>query len=117
MSILKKLLKRRSYPIRMGDVEITIRALTIGEILRMEVLPADQRTGFVIGCSLLETDGQPVFQQGVSTSGQILESDASFAVRVLDELRDIPTDSLGEIAAAIQRLGRPVDPETVRKNS
>lgn len=110
--VLDKLKKRRSYPVTIDGETVNVRSLTIGELQRMESVEGDDKAGFVLGCALLETDGQRSFIQGAE------ESDAEFGKRVLAASVDIPTDNLSALKDAINKLSNNIPPqETIRKNS
>ena len=116
MSVLSKLAKRRFYPVPLGDETVHVRALTIGELGKLDSLSQTDKTGYVFGCAVLEPDGSRAFTQRLAAGEQAAETDSEFSQRVLAEMEQIPTDSLAELSTAIERLGKPVDAEKLRKN-
>ena len=124
MSVLEKLKTRRSYPVKIGDVEIKVRAMTIGELNEVDKIADDLKTGFVMGSCLCDDAGQPAFTRRRTMEGLEILSEGNvgveekaedFARRVMDALTDISTETIKEISRAIAEIGS-IDIEGLRKN-
>lgn len=124
MSVLEKLKTRRSYPVKIGDVDVKVRAMTIGELTEVDKISDSLKTGFVVGCCLCSEDGQPAFTRRRTMEGlEVLsegnvgadEAAEDFAKRVMDALNDVSTETLKEISRAIGEIGS-IDIEGLRKN-
>lgn len=110
MSMIDRLKKRRCYPVQIGEDTVYLRSMTLGEMDRTEKLPYDDRTGFVLACSLIQQDGTPEFS---AITG---ETDAELSGRVIAAMSDVPDDNLRAIADAIQKLRHTPTVESIAKN-
>lgn len=109
--VLERLRKKRGTAVVIGDETFHVRSLTIGELRKLDLLSADDKTGFIVGCALCESgDGGRAIEQ---TPG---ESDADYAARVLGELSDVPTDAIRALSEGVARIGMTPKMETVIKN-
>lgn len=109
MGTLERLRKRNSYPVNPDEPDgIKVRALRLDEVARMNVLEPEQKTAFILGCGLLEDNGEQVYPQAEM-------SDVDFAKHILASAQ-IGMDQLAPIVAAINRVSTPQDPATIAKN-
>lgn len=117
MGLLEKIATRRSYPLELDPGNtIQLCSLEIDEIERADVLPDKLKNPFILGCSLCEDNGDPAFTKVEKPDGA-MESDAEFAIRVKDRLREakVRTDTVIKITRTIGMLGT-VDRESIAKN-
>jgi len=109
MSVLDKIKKRRFYPVDLGDGNIVnCRALTIGELRRLEALDKELKTPFVMGVALVDDKGATEFTK----TGE--ESDVQFAERVREAIADVSTETISAISQAIGKIGKVPEVETVK---
>lgn len=104
MGVLDKCAKRRKYPVDIDGEKIHVRALTYDEIDRLQLIGKDLKTGFILACGLLEDSGESAVPARVDP-----ESDAEWIARVIPVVRSIPSDTILEIVAAIDKVSRPAD--------
>lgn len=109
-TILEKLKNRRKYPVKIGDTEVFVRSLTIGELNAQDKLPNDLTSLFVVGSSLVNDDGSLFYPRGNG------ESNEEYARRMQTELEFLGADDFLAIIQATQKLLQPVDQETLAKN-
>ena len=108
--VLNRLRKKRGSPINIDGETFYVRSLTIGELTQLDTINADERTGYVVGCALVNEDGSQVIPKADS------ESSIDYAKRVLQELDDVPTANIKAISDGVANLGKSVKPEAVLKN-
>lgn len=121
MSVLNKLANRRKYPVKLGDEEVFVRSLTLGELETLDKLPADLQTAYAIGCALVDESGQqampcqmvPVSAEDPTTR---FECPTEYAKRCYDTLAIVPGDSLVALTEAIWKVTKPTSVETLTKN-
>jgi hypothetical protein len=92
------------------DETYFVRSLTIGELQRLDALEPEKRTGFVIGCTLCDSDGQPEIYTDVG------ETDAEYSARVLMELSDVPSESIRQLSEGVAAIGKVPAMATIAKN-
>lgn len=110
-NVLDRLKKKRGYPITIDGETYHARSLTLGELRRLEAIPHDQKTGFVVGCALCQdVDGQPEFPRNPD------ETDLDWATRIMGEVDDIPTETLRSISQGVADIGRTPKVEGTLKN-
>jgi hypothetical protein len=102
MGVLQKCAKRRCYPIDIDGETIHVRAITLDEMDRMQVLDKDTKTFFLLACGIVEANGD----QGVSAKRSD-ETDAAWVTRVTSELSVIPADTALQIVKEIDRVSKP----------
>ncbi len=107
---LNKLRKKRGFPVEIDGDTFHVRSLTLGELRRVETLKPADKTGFVIGCTLCTGDGgEPEFPK------QDGEDDSAWAQRVVDELADVPTETIRTLSDRVASLGKvPKTPDIVK---
>lgn len=114
-SVLSRLQKRRASAIEIDGETFYVRAMTIGELRRVDALvkeDADKRTGFVVGCTLCaDAEGAQALPPAEG------ETDAAWADRVLSELADVPTSTIAALSKGVADIGRTPKLETIAKNS
>lgn len=109
--LLDKYKKRAAYPIDLGDGDLGyVRALTFGEIERLNALAKEFKTPFVMGCAMVDNKGQGLFNQPPD------QADVDFAAAVRKELADVSTETIAKLSEGIGRIGKAPDQETVLKN-
>jgi hypothetical protein len=111
-SVLSRLKKKRGYPVDIDGETFHVRSLTIGELQRLDLLDADHKTGFVVGCALCsEANGEQELPRNAD------ETDAAWADRVLAELADVPTDTIRALSDGVAAIGKtPATLEKIAKN-
>lgn len=109
--VLERLRKKHGHPVTIEEETFHVRSLTIGELRRLDKLKPDERTGFIVGCSLC--DGADGAQSLPRAEG---EDDTAWAARVLEELSDVPSESIKALADGVSAIGKPVALETIVKN-
>lgn len=120
-SIIQRLQRRRCYPVKIDGEDYHVRAMTIRELEILGALPGECAAGWAIGCALVNSDRSAIFTLGTVTdptnpAEARPETNEEFARRVQDNLVDIPNDSMHELTAAIGKLNRVPDQETLQKN-
>ena len=113
-TILGRLAKRRCYPVKIeGEEDVHVRALTFGEIRALDKIPEELTGAFMFGCGLVSDTGDQAIPR---LDG---EDHKTFAARVADVLedREIPTDNIRDVSAAIGKLMRVPPVEEIAKNS
>jgi hypothetical protein len=119
--VLERLKKKRGSPVQIGDETYHVRTMTIGESRRMDRMVAalqrpddkhpEERTGFMLGCCVCnDTNGEQAIPKGAD------ETDAQWAVRVLDEFSDVPTETTTALLTGIANIGKPASLDTIIKN-
>lgn len=110
-SVIDKLKKRRSYPITIDGETFHIRAMTLGEMKRMESIDQEKAVGFMLGSALVEPDTTRSFPQAEG------ETDEAFADRVAETLADTPSDTIRAIGDRVQKLNHSMpSQESLAKN-
>lgn len=110
--VLNRLKKKRGYPVVIDEETFYVRSLTIGEFKRLGEIQDDQRTGFTIGCALCSDDkGEPEIPQKDG------EADSAWAERVLEELADVPSETIRALAEGVASLSKTPKASAVAKNS
>lgn len=109
--VLERLKKKRGHAVPIGDETFYVRSLTVGELRRLDKIQPDERTGFIIGCALC--DGEDGNQEVPRRDG---EDDSQWAARVLEELADVPSESIKALADGVSAIGKPISIETIVKN-
>ena len=102
--------RRKGVPVVIDDETYFVRSLTIGELQRLDALEPEKRTGFVIGCTLCDSDGQPEIYTDVG------ETDAEYSARVLIELSDVPSESIRQLSEGVAAIGKVPAMATIVKN-
>ena len=100
-AIIKKLSRRRAYPVNVDGEKLTVRALLISEHREaMEFSEDDLSLSIAIGFGLLGDDGKPLFPR---TPGEAIKD---FGERVQAELdkAEVPTDTRAQLAKVIIKL-------------
>lgn len=138
MGVLEKIKKRRSYDVTVGGEQVKITALTLRDLERLEELKsiADKstkplQTALMLGICLCEDNGNPAYSKierefpvtppedgepGADAGSVVrMETDIEFAERISEELKDVHLPTIGEIVAAINRVGK-VDADDIAKN-
>lgn len=112
-TVLGKLAKRRCYPVKIDGEDVHVRALSYGEIRALESMPPELAVPFIFGCGLVSDTGDRAIPQ---LEG---ESYKDFAGRVGDILtdRDVPSDNIRDVNAAVTRLMHVPLIEDIAKNS
>lgn len=111
MGVLDKIRKRMKYPVTLPNGEVIhIRSADIGERIRANSLEELTKIGFMIGCSLVEDDGSPVF------TFKDKETDAEFGMRVSLEC-GLDPEAMDAIGEALKKLGKSVNQGVIEKNS
>lgn len=109
--VLERLRKKHGHPVTIADETFYVRSLTIGELRRLDKLQPEERTGFIVGCALCDgTGGDQVIPKNAD------EDDTQWAARVLEELADVPSESIKALADGVSSIGKPVALETIVKN-
>lgn len=109
--MLSKLRKKRGSAVTIDGDTFYVRALTLGELRRVDALPPDLKTGFVVGCTLCSgLEGEPEFPKLSD------EDDRQWAQRVTDELADVPTDTIRSLSESVSKLGQTPKAADVVKN-
>jgi len=110
-AVLERLRKKRGYPVTIDGETFYVRSLTIGELRRLDSLDAEAKTGFVVACALCaDANGGQELPQAEG------ESDATWALRVLTELADVPTETIRALSDGVAKIGKTPALETVAKN-
>ncbi len=109
--VLERLKKKYGHPVQIGEETFHVRSLTIGELRRLDKLQPEERTGFIVGCALCDgPEGNQALPNGDG------EEDAQWAARVLEELADVPSETIKLLADGVSAIGKPVALETIVKN-
>lgn len=109
--VLNKLRKKRGSEIVINGDTFYARGLTLGELRRVDGLPNELKTGFVVGCTLFAENGtDQEFPQLPE------ENDIAWAERVTAELADVPTDTIREYSERVANLGKVPNQADVVKN-
>lgn len=109
--VLNKLRKKRGTDVEVNGDTFHVRGLTLGELRRIDALPNELKTGFVVGCTLFaENKVDAEFPQ------QPEESDAAWAGRVTEQLGDVPTDTIRELSEQVAKIGKTPKQADVVKN-
>lgn len=109
--VLERLKKKRGHSVTIGEETFYVRAMTIGEFGRSDKLAADERTGFLIGCTLCDGEG------GEQAIPQLpVEDDKTFSARVLELLSDVPSETITILVNAFSAIGKPAKLETIAGN-
>jgi hypothetical protein len=111
-SVLSRLKKKRGYPVDIDGETFHVRSLTIGELQRLDLLAAEHKTGFVVGCALCcEASGEQELPRATG------EDDTAWAARVLTELADVPTETIRALSDGVAAIGKtPATLEKLAKN-
>ena len=110
--VLNRLKKKRAYPVTIDGDTFHVRPLTIGELMRLDVIERDQKTGFLLGCALCrDSSGEQEIPQNEN------ESDADWSKRVLQLIADVPTETVRALSEGVATVGRTPNIEAVAKNS
>lgn len=109
--VLERLKKKRGHSLTIGDETFYVRAMTIGEFRRSDSLKPEERTGFLIGCTLCDGEG----------GGQAIpqlpdEDDKAFSARVLTLIADVPSETITALINAFSAIGKPASLEAIAKN-
>lgn len=119
-SVIQRLQRRRCYPVKIDGEDYHVRAMTIRELEILGSLPGECAAGWAVGCALVNSDRSAIFTLGTVVDEKTLESrpetNEEFARRVQDNLLDIGNDNMHELTAAIGKLNRVPDQETLQKN-
>jgi hypothetical protein len=108
--VLNRLKKKRGFPVVIDGETYYVRSPTIGELRRLDVIPADLKTGFLVGCALCaDAGGEPEIPKTE-------DSDEAWAKRVLDELQDVPTETIRALSEGVAAIGRTGSVEGAAKN-
>lgn len=109
--VLERLRKKRGRLVTIDSEDFYVRSLTIGELRRLDALKPDERTGFIVGCALCDgADGGQEIPKGGD------EDDSQWAARVLEELADVPSETIKCLADGVAAIGKTPNLETVVKN-
>ena len=109
--VLDRLKKKRGYPVEIDGDTYYVRSLTIGELKRLADAPAEQKTGFVLGCALCsDSSGVAEF---LKLDG---ESDTAWADRVMSEIADVPTETIRALSSGVANISKTPRVEVVAKN-
>lgn len=109
-NVLARLSKKRAFPIVIDDETFHVRSLTIGELKRLDSIKGDNRTGFVLGCALVEESGQTVIPKNAD------ETDDQWSERVLEQLSDVPTQTIKQLSDGVAQIGKTPNAVAVEKN-
>lgn len=110
-NVLERLRKKRAFPVMIDGQEFHVRTPTIGELRRLDAMTADNRTGFLVGCTLC-SDASGVQE----IPKQADEEDAKWAERVLDALADVPTETIRALSDGVAKISQTPTLEVVVKN-
>lgn len=102
MGVLQKCAKRRCYPVEIDGETIHVRAMTLDEIGRLQVVDKDEKTVFLLACGIVEPSGE----QAVSGK-QADETDSAWLKRIGPELDVIPADTALELLKNIDKVSKP----------
>lgn len=109
--VLNRLKRKRGFPVVIDDETYYVRSPTIGELRRLDAIPTDLKTGFLVGCTLC--CGQDGSQESPQQDG---ESDEQWASRVMAELSDVPTETIRALSQGVASIGKIPSSESVVKN-
>lgn len=110
--VAEKLRKKRGFPVQHDGETYYVRELTMGELARFDKLPKETKTGFLVGCALVEdAGGAPVFPK------QPDEGDEAYAVRMMAELAEVTPGTLRALSEGVASISKAVKVENVLKNS
>ena len=110
-SVLQRLRKRNAHPVKIGDEEILVRALTLSEARAADKLPENERVLFAIGTGLLNDAKEPEYPR---LSG---ESDLEFAKRIEPNLEELGLDVLAAVYQSIEKASKPGSIDALKKSS
>lgn len=109
--VLNRLKKKRAYPVEVDGESYFVRPLTIGELMRLDTIERESKTGFLIGCALCrDVSGEQEMPRTES------ESDSDWAKRVLIMIADVPTETIRALSEGVATVGRTPNIEAVAKN-
>lgn len=109
-TILDRIKKRRCYPVEIAGGTVYVRALTRGELERVNKLPDELKTDFMIGCVLVEESGESVIPRNDG------ESDEEFCRRVAGHTADTDSETVSTILGAVSKIGKTPPAETLAGN-
>jgi hypothetical protein len=108
---MAKLRKKRGAAVEVEGDTFHVRSLTLGELRRVDALPNEEKTGFVIGCTLCSgPDGEPEFPK------QSDETDSAWAKRITEQLGDVSTDKIRLLSERVASLGKVPKTSDIVKN-
>ena len=110
--VLDRLRKKRGFPVTIGDETFHVRSLTIGELKRLKTVADDDKTGFMVGCTLCADEGG---KQAIPPLDE--ETDADWSKRVVDALADVPSETIRSLSEGIAALSKTPSSTAVAKNS
>lgn len=110
-AVLDRLKKKRGYPVQIEGEEFFVRSLTIGELRRLEKVPTESKTGFLVGCALCDdaNGGQSFPKEGE-------EADEVWSARVSDLIADVPTETIRALSEGVASISKTPRLEAVAKN-
>ena len=109
--VFSNMRKKRCSAVTVNGDEYFIGSMDKGELRRLDALPSDLRTAFVMGC-ILRADATGAREVPQEES----ESDEDWARRVDKLTDDVPTETLRELAEAAANLGKVPKQADVVKN-
>lgn len=110
--VAERLRRKRGFPVEHNGETYHVRELTMGELSRFDRLPKESKTGFLVGCALVEdVGGEQCFPKEPN------EDDAAYAARMMLELAEVTPGTLRALSEGVSKISGAVKVESVLKNS
>lgn len=110
-SVLSQLRKKHGFKVSLYGDDYYVRSMTLGELRRLDAMPVELKTAFMLGCALCENEnGLPAIQKAES------EDDKAWAARIADEVADVPTETIRALSQAVADIGKVPQPASIAKN-